>query len=211
MPSLRFGPSIRITGWTRKTPEPPLDPVAAPGLQGGAGPPGGDDGHSDQRSARALEAVARNHGGASGFAGPARQDRQPDRRQHAGRRLLVLRAARRRCAGAVRQPRPQARSGAHDDAAPGRGPRRPHRRAGRAAQPRQCAARIRPSPIVRKPAKMPFIAFLGVPVLRAGQTLGVLVVQNREPRGLWRRRDRGDADHGDHPRRNDRHLRFRQR
>ncbi len=52
----------------------------------------------------------------------------------------------------------------------------------------------------------PFNAFLGVPVLRAGQTLGVLVVQNRRAARLWRGRDRGAADHGDHPRRDDRHV-----
>ena len=55
----------------------------------------------------------------------------------------------------------------------------------------------------------PFSAFLGVPVLRAGQTLGVLVVQNRGPSRLWRGRNRGDADHGDDPRRDDRDVGLR--
>ena len=40
-------------------------------------------------------------------------------------------------------------------------------------------------------------SFLGVPVLRAGRTLGVLVVQNRTKRALPRRRGRGAGNHRD--------------
>ena len=47
-------------------------------------------------------------------------------------------------------------------------------------------------------------AFLGVPVLRAGNMLGVLVVQNRARPHLHGRRRRGAADHRDGARRDDR-------
>ena len=40
-------------------------------------------------------------------------------------------------------------------------------------------------------------SFLGVPVLRAGRTLGVLVVQNKTMRTLSRGRGRGARNHGD--------------
>ena len=52
-------------------------------------------------------------------------------------------------------------------------------------------------------------SFLGVPVLRAGRTLGVLDVQNRDQAALPRRRGRGTGDHGDGDRRDDRHRRAR--
>ncbi|MEI2715136.1 MAG: GAF domain-containing protein [Nocardioides sp.] len=50
-------------------------------------------------------------------------------------------------------------------------------------------------------------SFLGVPVLRAGRTLGVLVVQNRTKRTYSRGRGRGARDHGDGDRRDDRRRR----
>ena len=43
-------------------------------------------------------------------------------------------------------------------------------------------SRIRPSPTCRRPARRSTSSFLGVPILRAGATLGVLVVQNRARR-----------------------------
>ena len=52
-------------------------------------------------------------------------------------------------------------------------------------------------------------SFLGVPVLRAGRTLGVLVVQNRTHAPLSRRRGRGAGDDGDGDRRDDRGGRSR--
>ncbi len=41
----------------------------------------------------------------------------------------------------------------------------------------------------------PFHAFLGVPLLRGGRAIGVLVVQNRTEPRLRRGRGRGPADH----------------
>ena len=54
-------------------------------------------------------------------------------------------------------------------------------------------------------------SFLGVPILRAGDTLGVLVVQNRAQRIYTRGGDRGAADHRDGARRDDRLRRARRR
>ena len=130
-----------------------------------------------------------------------------DRGQHGGRGLLGLCAARRRRARTLRHRGPEAR---------GRPPRR------RCASARAWSAR---SPPRRAPlnlsdaqthpafAYLPetgeeiYHSFLGVPILRAGRTLGVLVVQNRAHRTYQRGGGRGAADDRDGARRDDRHRR----
>ena len=57
------------------------------------------------------------------------------------------------------------------------GPGRPHRPAG---QHRRCALRKRASASCPKPAKRLFSSFLGVPIQRVGEKLGVLVVQSKD-------------------------------
>src|SRR6478672_8799356 len=61
------------------------------------------------RPPRLVETAPRNHGGASLRPGAAGQDRGADRRQHGGRGLLLLRAARRQHARALCHRRSQPR------------------------------------------------------------------------------------------------------
>ena len=86
----------------------------------------------------------------------------------------------------------------------GRGPRRPDRR--RRAEPLNLSdAQAHPA-FSYKPetGEEIYHSFLGVPVLRAGNTLGVLVVQNRAQRIYSRGGGRGAADHRHGARRDDR-------
>ncbi len=75
-------------------------------------------------------------------------------------------------------------------------------RAWSATSPPRAAARRWPTPsTIRNFAYRPetgeeiYHSLMGVPILRAGRVLGVLVVQNRTRRALHRGRDRGAADH----------------
>src|SRR5260370_25288170 len=77
----------------------------------------------------------RSDGGAGQRAGTPGQDRGADRRQHGGRGLLGLRAARGRHARTLRHRRSQQGGGAPDRAALGRRPRRPGRERGEPDQP----------------------------------------------------------------------------
>jgi hypothetical protein len=97
---------------------------------------------------------------------------------------------------------PEARGRARHRAAPGRGPRRPGGERGEVAQPLRRAA---PSGLLVPPetGEEIYHSFLGVPILRAGNTLGVLVVQNRA-RDLFGGRGRSAADHRDGARRDHR-------
>ena len=137
---------------------------------------------SARRAACPAAEAPRGHGGAHRRSGAARQDRQADRGQHGRGGLLGLCAARRQRAGALRHGRPEGglRAPRHADrrARPGR----PHRRGGAAAQPARTRRRIPAFAYLPETGEEIYHSFLGVPVLRAGRTLGVLVVQNRSHR-----------------------------
>ena len=90
--------------------------------------------------------------------------------------------ARRRRDGAVRHRRPQPRSRPSDDDGARRGPRRPDRLAAPSRWRSPTRITIRPSPTSPRPGEEIYQSFLGVPVLRSGATIGVLVVQNRARR-----------------------------
>ena len=110
------------------------------------------------------------------------QDRGADRRQYGGRGLLDLCAARRQHAGTLRHRRPQPRrrppdrADARMKAWSASSPARRRRSTCRDAQTHP-AFSFRP-----ETGEEIYHSFLGVPILRAGNTLGVLVVQNRAQR-----------------------------
>ena len=108
---------------------------------------------------------------------------------------------------AVRHRGPEARSGPPRDAAHRPGACRHHRRARRGRSTCPTPRRIRPSAICRRPARRSTHSFLGVPILRAGRTLGVLVVQNRAHRTYSDEEVEALADHRHGPGRNDRRRR----
>ena len=134
------------------------------------------------RPPRLAETAPRNHGGAGLGPGAPGQDRGADRRQHGGRGLLDLCAARRQHAGTLRHRRPQ----------PRRRPPAPccssHEGlvglvASEATPLNLCDAQNHPAFSFRpETGEEIYHSFLGVPILRAGNTLGVLVVQNRAKR-----------------------------
>ena len=142
-------------------------------------------GTPDARAGRTASVAApapRSHGGAGHRAGAPRPHRRPDRLQHGRGGLLALCRARRRAARTLRDRGPQSRGRPSDDHAAGRGPRRPHRRERRAAGACPTRRTIRPSPTSPETGEEIYQSFLGVPILRGGTTLGVLVVQNRARR-----------------------------
>jgi phosphotransferase system, enzyme I, PtsP len=122
--------------------------------------------------------------------GQERLDRivKADRGLDADRCLLDLPVPRLRDAGALRDARAQARGGAQDPAEAGRGAGRPrgaHRKPLNTADaPAERGFRYMP-----ETGEERFSSFLGVPIQRLGEQLGVLVVQSKDGAALFRRRD----------------------
>ena len=93
-----------------------------------------------------------------------------------------------RDAGTLRHARPERRGGPRHPDAAGRGPGGPRRAAARPPSTPPTRRRPAASATCPKPARRCSVSFLGVPVQRLGERLGVLVVQSREARVLFRRR-----------------------
>ena len=125
--------------------------------------------------------LARGHGRARERAGAPRQGRGADRLEHGRRGVLALSAPPRRLARAVRDRRPQPDGRPQHASEAGRRSGRPDRRAGRAdavpRRPAHPAFSYRP-----ETGEEIYHAFVGVPILRGGHTIGVLTVQNRTKR-----------------------------
>ena len=142
-----------------------------------------------------LAPPPRGHGGAGQRAGAPRQDRRPHRQQHGGGGLLVLRAAGRRHPRALRHRGPEPRRRPPHHHAGRRGPGRPDRAEGPAAQPAQRA--VAPRLLLQAGDRRG-----DLPVLprRAGAARRQHARRARraEPRPppLFRGGGRGDADHG---------------
>ena len=162
MPSLRFGRSIRITDWTSRTPE--QQPAVKPHRRRGKSP----FARCSKEAVRGRVGVWRQRSAVraccSGSCAKPWRSRwlrrtastrsstsSPTNMQADVCSFYVLRDD-----GALElfaTLRPEARIRPHDDAAAGRGPGRPDRRAGRAAQSRKCPGASGLRLPARKPAK----------------------------------------------------------